>query len=173
MRIKNSIKLILLATGLLLGATLPGTALAIPTDYSFGDDASLDVSMKGRTFGAASGEQAARRNRLSIRLSGGRITFDPATGHLTHVEVRVRGQRIRLHADGFRVARGSQMSGGEPVFLRLISRDHPRISLVMNLRVSPIVDRDRVAANPVPEPTAAMLFGAGLLAVGSATRRNR
>ena len=168
MKLHTSMKKALLAAGLGLSLLLPSAAWAVPADYDLLSTGEFSMTSQG----AGTSQSATRLRSATIRIDGGRIRFDPATGHLTHLRLDVRGHSIHLDGSNFRLASGTIISEGHPVFLRVVSARHPRINFTVRLGVGSISNPGpQVAANPVPEPTAAMLFGAGLLAVGSATRR--
>lgn len=171
MRIKNSIKLSVFVAGLWLGAMLPSTAFATPTQYNFSSNAVLTIASNGGGYGNA---QAVRPHRsTTIRFHGASVKFNPDTSRVSAIRVRLGRYAFRLNERAFRVDQVVNGANGGPVFLRLVSASPRSLNFTLALGVAPVSGTQVAAANPVPEPTAAMLFGAGLLAVSSATRRNR
>lgn len=171
MRIKNLMRLSVLVAGLWLGAMLPGAALATPTQHHFSSNAVLTIASHSSGYGNA---QAVRPHRsTTIRFHGAKVKYNADTSRVSAIRVRLGRYALRLNERAFRVDEVVHGANGDPVFLRLVSSRPRLFNLTLALGVAPVSGGKLAAANPVPEPTAAMLFGAGLLAVSSATRRSR
>lgn len=177
MRINKTMKRAVLVAGMWLGALLPSAASATPMTYDLLATSRMTVEIGGGSVGSADGVQAVTNSRsFSIRHQGARITFDSETGKVSQMRFRLGRLKTAYFAtpEHFQLEEGSILSDGKPAFLRMVSTRGPQLRFSLALRHA----RDggtgpQTGANPVPEPTAAMLFGAGLVAVGSATRRNR
>lgn len=165
-------KTIIALTGLAAAALLaPAQAAAVPSDYEIRSGRlTLEIEFGRHSFD------------YRVNLQGGSFTFDDETGIVSDLTVGLR--------TGGALAFDSEIDAGDD--FRLVGNSGLRLNLVgidlpdgvlpgyvgdtadlriraREIAVTPVVPLPPVAA--VPEPTAALLFGAGLLAVGTQTRK--
>jgi len=172
MRRQMHILTALIATALfVLGSGLPGPAMAAPTDFDVLSGGTLGVEVV--PLGWATGMAAS----YDIPIEGGQATFDPETGALSSLSLDTAHRRFGLESL-------SQQGGSVTLPLGWAGGPIPNVALVAGSSLvlydfdfqmevapaSPVVVAF-VVPEVVPEPTAALAFGVGVLAVGSAIRR--
>jgi hypothetical protein len=160
------------AVGLLIALSMASTeASAIPSHYEIRNgQLTLDVSIGRLNFD------------YRVHVQGGAFTFDDETGVVSDLTIGLRTGDIDFDTP-IDATGGFQTVGNSGLRLNLVGIDLPANILpgfvgdtadlrirAREIRVSPVRPLPPVAA--VPEPTAALLFGAGLVAVGVRTRRS-
>jgi len=153
-----------MAAVLFMSIGLPGLSSATPMEFSVRGDSALTVVM-----GALRGVPGGLGDGFKLRLRG-RAIFDTETGILSEIITRIGLRRVTLpiqvqedqieYASDGSIRFGFSLPGRSENFVWL------------NLRPRSYVVAAAVGDEPsVPEPSAALLFGAGFLAVGAAGRR--
>ena len=153
-----------IATALLgLGLGLPGLAMATATDYFVVPDGTVNVTLI--PFGPLSGLAAS----YQVRIEGGKATFDPETGVLSSLSIDTGRRTFGLRS--LNVLAGSlslplDWTGGPIPTVVIAGQD-----LIVRYDFDFKLDPPPAVTSAVPEPTAALLFGVGVVAVGTARRR--
>lgn len=151
---------------------LPSAALALPMDYELDEgQVSVGLSQGGFTFG------------FDIELESGTFTFDEETGTVSNLSVVAAGYELSLGSTtGWVVLEQSPDSASLIVQkIQNFGSGQHALAWGQSLSVSillqgHLVDRVSALTTPsaaVPEPGAAMLFGAGLIVAGASCRRSR
>ena len=155
--------LISVALGLLLVASIPGVALAAPMDYDLAAGGTISVHGGGGYGG-------------QIRLGAGTATYDAATGMLYGLSFNGYSSPL-LNNGPIQLA---PPIGGTGSATTLLPGGGVSIDASAGQFVAVRLDlTPKGGGGPgpvgtaVPEPTAAMLFGAGILCVGYVTRRRQ
>ena len=154
---------------------MPGLASATPMEYEIGHGKlRLDVAYGGHGYS------------IALPVHSGRFTYDAATNQLSDLSVVAYHHRFSfrgpIDSDATTTLWKKQ---GRHVALRVGGIDLPRKGMPavfrrfgssISLKVAAIrmghggTDIYPVPTSPMPEPTAAFLFAAGLFAVGTAIR---
>ena len=163
---------IIALAGLAAAALLaPAQAAAVPSDYEIRNGRlTLEISFGRHSFD------------YRVNLRGGSFTFDDETGIVSDLTVGLSNGRALAFGSEIDAGNDFRLVGNSGLRLNLVGIDLPDGVLpgfvgdtadlrirAREIAVNPVRPLPPVAA--VPEPTAALLFGAGLLAVGSQTRK--
>jgi len=169
MRRQMHILTALMATALfVLGSGLPGPAMAAPTDFDVLSGGTLGVEVV--PLGWATGMAAS----YDIPIEGGQATFDPETGALSSLSLDTAHRRFGLESlsqQGGSVTLPLGWAGGPIQSVAGSSLVLYDFDFQMEVAPASPVVVAFVVPEVVPEPTAALAFGVGVLAVGSAIRR--
>ncbi len=150
------------ALGLVLAASIPGAALAAPMDY--------DISAGGTISVGGGGGFGGR-----IRLGAGTATYDAATGMLYGLTFNGYSSPLMNNGPIQLTPPPAGMASSATTLLPgggvSLSARAGQFTIV-RFDLSPQSGPGGVGT-AVPEPTAAMLFGAGILCAGYVTRRRQ
>jgi hypothetical protein len=145
---------IMIAAVLFLSLALPGLSSATPSAYTVGGDSGLTVQLRsGAEF------------KVDLR---GRVSYDPETSVLAGIVRRSGAQWSRIPIY-FKETPTSSGDDGSLQFAIVLPTSF-NASLWLDLRPISTVS-PAVGVPTVPEPSAALLFGAGLFVVGAAGKR--
>ena len=159
-----------MATALfILGMGLPGLATAVPANFDVLSGGTLTVTIVTTNPWATGME-----TRFEVQIEGGQAILDPETGIVSALSLNSGSRSYGLES--------LSLLGGR-THLPLDAAGHSFLTVVLpggdwlvryafdihlkSIPVSPLA----LAGAPVPEPTAALLFAAGIVAVGAAGKR--
>ncbi len=169
----------LMSTALfILGLGLPGPAMATPTDFDLLPGGTLTV----RVIPFAEGWLTLSRIPTGmdvyseVPIEGGQATFDPETGTLSSLSVITASQTYGLESLGLiggDVILPLDWAGGSLPMVILPAADW-FVTYDFDFQIEAIPGSPGDGGGPaaaLPEPTAVLLFGVGVVAVGTARKR--
>ncbi len=157
----------------ILGLGLPGPAMATPTDFDLLPGGTLTVTP---VRFAPPGWAIIRPVGSEVPIEGGQATFDPETGTLSSLSVITASQTYGLESLGLiggDVTLPLDWAGGSLPMVGLPAADW-FVTYDFDFQIEAIPGSPGDGGGPaaaMPEPTAVLLFGVGVVAVGTARKR--
>jgi len=136
---------------------LPTVSQAMPMQYGISSGGKMMVRVASR--GAPT--------QIEIRLGSGEITYDAETGILSKASFYAGGHRMSIDRPLFLAPR---MTGHAHGPVHLVFASSGRVAVDIQFNTTPMQDIGP-AASAVPEPSAALVFGLGIVAAGTTRRR--